>query len=267
MLGTSRDSLAAVQQVAAAQPVTAATASELLAAVGVLSADRALLVALVDSGVAADSRKALLSDVFGSKVSAVTLTVLNAAIERRWAEPVDLVEGLEAVAASVLFGLANAAGELDRVEEELFHFGRAVDANPELQMALTNPALSGEAKSAVVGDLLSASGHASTTALLRHLSANLRGRRVDAALSLLNDIAASARNRQVAEVRVARALAGDQAQRLAAVLSRLTGKDVSLNVIVDPNVLGGVSVRIAGEEIDGTVRNKLEQDRDRKSVV
>jgi F-type H+-transporting ATPase subunit delta len=97
--------------------------------------------------------------------------------------------------------------------------------------------------------------------LLEHLAGNLRGRRVDIALRSLIDAAAAARNKVVADVKVATPLVDDQAQRLAAVLSRIAGKEVSLNVIIDASVLGGVSVRLGDEVIDGTVQTRLDQAR------
>ena len=73
--------------------------------------------------------------------------------------------------------------------------------------------------------------------------------------------AAEQRGRSVAEVRVARPLDPDQATRLAAALSRLQGREVRLNVAVDPNVLGGISVRIGSDVTDATVATRLEQAR------
>jgi F-type H+-transporting ATPase subunit delta len=60
-------------------------------------------------------------------------------------------------------------------------------------------------------------------------------------------------------VRVARPLSQDQTQRLVAVLSSLKGREVRLNVALDPEVLGGIHVVIGDEVIDGTVASRLEQ--------
>ena len=57
------------------------------------------------------------------------------------------------------------------------------------------------------------------------------------------------------------ALTPDQSQRLAAALGRLSGREVSLNIVVDPNLIGGVSVRLNDEVIDGSIRTRLEQAR------
>jgi F-type H+-transporting ATPase subunit delta len=160
-----------------------------------------------------------------------------------------------------VFAIADTNGELDRVENDIFSFGYAVEVNPELQMALTNPAFSSELKAGVVHDVLGGRSANGSAVLLEHTAANLRGRRVDVALNNLSDVAASLRNRIVAEIRVAISLSDEQEKRLSNVLARIAGKQVSLNVVVDPSIVGGVSVRLGDDVIDGSVSTRLEQAR------
>ena len=77
----------------------------------------------------------------------------------------------------------------------------------------------------------------------------------------LIDLAGEQRSRSIAEVRVARPIDPDQAVRLSAALSRIHGRDVRLNVAVDPAVIGGISVRIGSEVVDATVATRFEQAR------
>jgi F-type H+-transporting ATPase subunit delta len=121
--------------------------------------------------------------------------------------------------------------------------------------------LAPSAKSAIVAELLRGRGTAATQEVLSHQVAHLRGRRLDAVVDQLVELAADQRQRVVAEVRVARPLDPEQERRLADVLSRLQGRTVRLNIAVDPTVLGGVHVRIGDEVIDGTVASRLEQAR------
>jgi F-type H+-transporting ATPase subunit delta len=73
---------------------------------------------------------------------------------------------------------------------------------------------------------------------------------------------ASEQRRQVlAEVRSAVELTADQRSRLAAALSTLQGRQVRLNVIVDPEVVGGIVVRVGDDVIDGSIASRLEQAR------
>jgi F-type H+-transporting ATPase subunit delta len=77
------------------------------------------------------------------------------------------------------------------------------------------------------------------------------------------ELAAAEREHEVAEVRSAIPLDTAQMQRLATALGRATGKDVEVKVIVDPTVLGGLVARIGDTVIDGSVRHRLEQMKER----
>jgi F-type H+-transporting ATPase subunit delta len=61
----------------------------------------------------------------------------------------------------------------------------------------------------------------------------------------------------VAHIRVARALSTQQLERLTKALSKAFGRDLQVNVEIDPEVIGGVHVTVNGEVIDGTVLTKL----------
>jgi len=63
----------------------------------------------------------------------------------------------------------------------------------------------------------------------------------------------------VAEVRSAIPLTDDQQKRLAAALTKATGKALNLKVVVDPSVLGGLVAVVGDEVIDDTVRTRLDQ--------
>ncbi len=244
-----------------AQACSLTVAEQLLGVAALLAGDKALRTALADAGQSVESRTTLVRDVFGGRVDALAVELISASAALRWSDADEFVDVVEEVGAIVACTAAEADGTLDAVEEELFRFGRAVDANPELQMTLTNPAIPAAAKAQIVRDLVAASAAPTTTALLAHAAANLRGRRVDVVVTALTDLAAAQRDRVVAQVRVAVALDEDQHSRLAAVLSRLQGREVRLNVVVDPTVIGGASVRIGDDVIDGTMETRLTQAR------
>lgn len=241
-----------------------AVAGELLAIGALLGTEKSLRTSLADPGTPVGARQALAADVFAGKVQSTTAELLAAAVANRWPDAMDLVEVVEELGAVVAFTAAEADGSLDAVEEEIFLFGRAVEANPELQMTLTNPAVGSAQKAALVRDLLG-SATATATELLAHVAANLRGRRVDSAVSALSNLAAAQRERVVAQVRVAVALDDAQTERLAGALSRFAARQVHLNVVVDPTVIGGASVRLGDQVIDGTMLTRLSQAR--RSIV
>ncbi len=264
MIGASRGSLASVQESLnsrADQGDLSALSAELFAVATLLGSEKSLVLTLADSGQSAGSRSALVNDLLGNKVSALTVSVITDVVNARWSSPSDLVDAIELLAAQAGFISANRDGSLDRVESELFHFGRAVDASSELQMSLTDPALSAQAKAGIIRDLLADKVSLTSLSIITYVASHLRGRRVDSLVSQLTELAAAQRNQVVAQVTSVVALDDGQQQRLIAALNKLTGKNVRLNVAVDPTIIGGFSVKIGEDIIDGTIASRLEDAR------
>ena len=165
-----------------------------------------------------------------------------------------MVEGY----AQALFAVAEAEGALEQVEDELYRFGKAAEASTDLRDALTDPALPAERKRGVLHELLGDRANPHTVNLLAFIVEQGRARDLSRIVNALAEVAAERRRRTVAEVRTAVPLDEDQRERLVEALSRATGKDVELKVLVDPNVIGGVVARVGDQVFDGSVRRKLE---------
>jgi F-type H+-transporting ATPase subunit delta len=161
--------------------------------------------------------------------------------------------------AAALLQVARAEGSLENVEDELFRVARTLEANDELRSTLTDPAIPVERRQAIVEDLLAGKASPITTALVSFVVGAGRGRDLPVIIDKLVADAAEERHEAVAEVRTAIPLTDDQQTRLAEALGRATGKRVSVKVVVDPSVLGGVVARVGDTVIDGTVRHRLEQ--------
>jgi F-type H+-transporting ATPase subunit delta len=161
--------------------------------------------------------------------------------------------------AAALLQVARAEGSLENVEDELFRVARTLEANDELRSTLTDPAIPVERRQAIVEDLLAGKASPITTALVSFVVGAGRGRDLPVIIDKLVAEAAEERQEAVAEVRTAIPLTDDQQARLAEALGRATGKRVSVKVVVDPSVLGGVVSRVGDTVIDGTVRHRLEQ--------
>lgn len=264
MLGSSRESLGACSTALDARrqaPDFDALAGQLYAVAAVLDDNSQLRSTLADSGQLSTVRQSLIRDVLGGKVSDLTLDVVADAVDRRWSQDIDLVIALERLAAQAAFTVAEGNGTLDATEEEMFRFGRAVDASAELQMALNDPAQTPATKAAIVRDLLSGRATAATQQVLEATVGRPHGQRLDSAIDSLCELAARQRDRVVAEIRVAAPLTDEQSRRLVSALSTVSGRTVRLNVAIDPTVMGGVHVTIGDEVIDGTVASRLEQAR------
>lgn len=161
--------------------------------------------------------------------------------------------------ADALLTVARAEGQLGEVEDELFRFARILEGSDELRMALTDPQLPAERRQAVVEELLGGKALAATRAMISFVVAIGRAADLPKIADRFVALAAQQRQHEVAEVRTAVPLDEASQRRLAEALSKTTGKQVEIKVIVDPTVLGGVVARIGDLVIDGTVRTRIEQ--------
>ena len=267
MDGVSRSSLRAAlarleERVAGAS--AAGDISEgLYAVAGLLDREPSLRRAFTDPASSPGSRRGLAAALFGSQLPDLPVQTVQDLVASPWDSPADLREALETVAATAALAAAEGDGVLDDVEDELFRFARLLEREPELRAALTDPGLPVARKTALVEALLGGRARPATVRLVEVAVTRPRGRSLEAVLEELSRLAAARRHRLVAQVRVARPLEADQTARLAAAVGRLYGREVQLQVDVDPAVLGGVEVRVGDEVLDGTVSRRLQDVRRR----
>lgn len=169
--------------------------------------------------------------------------------------------------AQALFAVAEAEGALEDVEAQLFGFSRTVEAQPQLREALTDIHLPADRKRAVVEELLGDSAHPQSVNLLAFIVEQGRARDLSAIVDEMVRMAAERREQAVAEVRTAVPLDAGQRERLTDALSRATGKQVELRVVVDESIIGGVVARIGDQVYDGSIRRRLELARERLREV
>jgi F-type H+-transporting ATPase subunit delta len=160
--------------------------------------------------------------------------------------------------AQALFVVAEAEGELDRVEDELYRFGKAVESQPKLREALTDPSMPVERKRAVIEEILSDRASRHTTTLLGFLVEQGRAKDLPKIIQALAEVAAEQRRKAMAEVVSAVPLDDQRRDKLVKALSKATGRDVELKVLVDPSLVGGIVARVGDQVFDGSVKRKLD---------
>jgi F-type H+-transporting ATPase subunit delta len=231
-----------------------AMSSELFFVAEVLSTNIAVRRALTDPSRDGTAKAAFISDLLGKKIGALALGLVTELSNLRWSSAKDLVLVVEQLAIEAEASAANIAGELDRVEDELFTAATAFAGSSELRKALTSDATN--AKATLVADILKgASG--STVKLVSQMVNAWRGRSIESAFADYQWALAARRNRVIALVRVAAPLSQAQLDRLTTSLTSKVGQPVRINIEIDPSVLGGVSVKFADEMVDGSVSNRL----------
>ncbi|MFM8867245.1 MAG: ATP synthase F1 subunit delta [Ilumatobacteraceae bacterium] len=161
--------------------------------------------------------------------------------------------------ARALFEIAQAEGALERVEDELFRVARAFESNDQLRSTLTDATLPADRRQQVVEQLLGGKASATTVQLVSMLVTSGQVKEMASIIDALVKRASSEKSQEVAEVRSAIPLTDDQQKRLAAALTKATGKALNLKVVVDPSVLGGLVAVVGDEVIDDTVRTRLDQ--------
>ena len=147
-------------------------------------------------------------------------------------------------------------GTLDTVADTLFAFSRVVIDDPQLRRTLNDRGASVEGRRDIVSRLLDAQVDDVSLALARQAVA-MRKHGYEETLVAFAEDAISREGRLQARVVTAYALDDDEKQRLAGALARKYGRDVHVDVTVDPSVIGGLSVEIAGERIDSTIQTRL----------
>ena len=141
----------------------------------------------------------------------------------------------------------------------MFRVARAFESNDQLRATLSDSTIPSEHRQQVVAQLLGGKSSATTIQLVNLIVAAGQVRDLPAIIDIVVREASQGKSQSLAEVRSAIALSDDQQKRLAAALSKATGKPVNLKVVVDPSVLGGLVATVGDEVIDDTVRTRLDQ--------
>ncbi len=260
--GPSADALAALSEKLAAtgESEAAQLGEDLFGVAAVLRGEPGLRRVATDVATDSAAKSGLLRQILDGKVGAPALDLVTDAVERRWTRTRDLADALEHLAVVAVVTSAGADGQ--RLSDELFAVGQLIDAQHDLRTALSDPARSVSDKGQLVRDVL---GDKTLPATLRLLEQALVGshRSVTAAIEEYQRIAAEAHGQRVAEVRVAQGLSDSEVDRLQAALSNQYGRTVHLNIVVDPEIIGGMRVQIGDDVIDGTVSGRIDDARRR----
>lgn len=261
MRGASREAFAQARDQLAStvrqRGVASQLGDELFSVAWLLDAQPTLRRALTDISRPPADRAGLARALLTGKLGRTTLDLVVSLAEARWSVPRDLADATEQLAVLANAAAADEAGHLDDVEDELFRFGRVIAGSAGLAAALNDPLVPGSAKSQLVSTLLAGKVSETTLRLISAAAAHPRGRSLEMCLTDYAQLAAEWRERLIAVVRVAVPLGEDERRRLAAALAAAFGRQVHLDILTDPGVLGGISVRIGDEFIDGSVASRL----------
>jgi F-type H+-transporting ATPase subunit delta len=237
-------------------------AEDLFAVAGLLRREPSLRRVATDLSLQPAAKADFVRGLLAGQLDAASMDLVASAVTQRWASTRDLADALEELGVVAIVKSAGRDGHADALEDELFGFEQLISEHPGLRDALSDPARSAEDKFALLRSLLEGRVTAATLRLAQQAVVSSH-RTVSIAIEEYQRVAARQRNRLVATVRVARDLDDAGQQRLQGALARQYGRPVHLNVVVDPEVVGGVKVEIGHDVIDGTVASRLDDARRR----
>ena len=168
------------------------------------------------------------------------------------------MEEIAEVYARSLFEVAKEHDVLDRVHDELGEFAEALSDDRTLQVFLFSPYFSSEEKRQGVRKIVSDADER----FANFLELLAERHRMPALFRIKREFDALwADEHKLLPVTVTSAVELDEglAEEIAKRIQEQTGRTVELSSNVDPEVLGGLMVRVGNMVLDDTVRNKLER--------
>jgi F-type H+-transporting ATPase subunit delta len=268
MSGVSSESLTtALTQLEAKLPLASLQlAKELFGILGTVDSSAGLRRALTDPSRTGDEKSALVKQLVGGKVSAEAADIAGGLASSRWASARDIGDALETLAATVVIAVAenksavSASGisGLEELENDLFSFNQAVASNHEVQRALSEPQASAAAKIGLAQKLLPGAGEEAKVLIAQAVS-QPRGIKPTRLVARFAELAAKRQQRWIATVSVTRPLTETQFARLQSGLNSLYGRELKINITVDPELIGGIRVQVGDEVLDASVITRLGQ--------
>lgn len=261
MASSTRQALAAAKEALAPSLAKADLkfAEEIFAIGAAIGSSVQLRNILSDPSGEKKAKAGALQAVFGKAVSKEALEFATTLSGYRWSKGGDLVAAFTQLGVFTIAGIVAKGKKLEELEGELFAFNQALASDRELQSAFSSRQATLDAKLELIDTLTKKKVSDAAAILLRNAVINSKNVRLAVVLEgFIKQVSAYAL-RLVANVTVAAELSKSQLERLQASLTKTYGQDINLNVAIDPSILGGVKVQVAGEIIDGSVVARLNQ--------
>ena len=169
-----------------------------------------------------------------------------------------IVSGMAGRYATALFELAREADAVDHVKADLERFDALIAESPDLLRLVRSPVFSAAEQLAALAAVLQRVGIGGLAAkFLKLVTTNRRLFAIRGMIRGFRDLVADHKGQATAEVTVAEPLKGEHVAALKSALKAVSGKDVDLNVKIDPAILGGLVVKLGSRMVDTSLRTKL----------
>jgi len=168
------------------------------------------------------------------------------------------VSGVSGRYATALFELARDEKSIDAVKADLDEFEALLSESADLKRLVRSPVFSADAQLKALTAVLDKAGVTGIAAnFLKVLTRNRRLFAIGDVIRAFRALVARFKGEASADVTVAERLSDRNLDALKTALKSVTGKDVALNVKVDPSIIGGLVVKLGSRMVDSSLRTKL----------
>ncbi len=172
------------------------------------------------------------------------------------AEPI--VSGMAGRYATALFELALESNAVDSLKVDLEKFDRLVAENADLERLVRSPVFTAEEQGRALTPILDKAGIGGMAAkFLKLVAANRRLFAAHEITRAFNAMVAKHKGEVTAQVTVAEKLSDARLDEIKNALKSVTGKDVLVDVKIDPAIIGGLIVKVGSRMVDSSLRTKL----------
>jgi F-type H+-transporting ATPase subunit delta len=169
-----------------------------------------------------------------------------------------IVSGMAGRYATALFELALESKAVDQVQADLQSFGAMVASSPDLTRLVRSPVFAADEQAKALVAVLDKAGITGIAAnFLRVVAGNRRLFAIAQMIRGFNALVAKHKGEVTAQVTVAEKLNDARMGEIRDALKQVTGKDVQVDVTVDPSIIGGLKVKVGSRMVDASLRTKL----------
>ena len=233
--------------------------NELFSVTNVLDRNIRLERALTDPSRPVEDKVALLNELVGDQAHEMTMKILTDLVGRRWSRVSDIANAVEDFGVDGMMYYADATDATLQVSIELSELHSALLNLPVVRAKLYDYQATSEARVKLFREVFSGKTlNKVTMRLAEHATCNLRRRRYLETIQWLINKFSRHMGESMVTVTTATPLKKEQIKRLVEVYSAKVGRQVHINSVVDPTVLGGMRIQVGDEVTDNTVVAQLQ---------
>lgn len=215
--------------------------------------------ALTDPSRPVADKVAVLKELLGDNAHPMTMEIMTDLVSRRWSRARDIANAVEDFGVDAMMYYADATDATLQVSIELSELHSALLNLPVVRAKLYDYQATSEVRVKLFREVFSGKTlNKVTMRLAEHATCNLRRRRYLETIQWLINKFSRHMGESMVTVTTATPLKKEQIKRLVEVYSAKVGRQVHINSVVDPTVLGGMRIQVGDEVTDNTVVAQLQ---------